>query len=72
MCNQCTPPDPRDAIHDAALAVRALHALMLNAGHPCYGDAELPTLLEFIDERLFPAAEAIQHYVPREHPLAAA
>jgi hypothetical protein len=67
MCNHCTTPDPRDAVYVAAKAVRALHALMQDRAHPCYGDAELPTLLEFIDEKLFPAAEALLDYVPRGH-----
>ena len=70
MCNHCSQSDPRDAVFAAARAVRALHALMQDAAHPCYGDAELPTLIEFIDEKLYPAAQALLDYVPREHPLA--
>lgn len=62
--------DPRDDIFAAARGLRALHALLQDRAHPCYGDAELPQLVEFIDEKLYPAAEALQNYVPREHPLA--
>ena len=63
-------PDPRDEVIAAARAVRALHALLQNAVHGCYGDSELPVLVEFIDDRLFQAAVALQDFVPRDHPTA--
>lgn len=65
MSSFTSTPDPRDQVFVAAKAVRALHALMQGRSAQCYGDAELPTLLEFIDEKLFPAAEALLDYVPR-------
>lgn len=70
MCNQCSTTDPRDTVFAAARGLRALHALLQDRPAPCYGDAELATLVEFIDEKLYPAAEALLDYVPRGHPLA--
>lgn len=70
MCSHI--PDPRDEVFAAARAVRALHALLQNGSHVCYGDAELPVLVEFIDDRLYNAALALQDFVPKDHPAAAA
>lgn len=65
MCNHCSTPDPRDAVFVAAKAIRALHVLLRDRNHVLDGDAELPSLLEFIDEKLYPAAEQLLDYVPR-------
>lgn len=70
MCDRCSTPDPRDAVFVAAKAVRALYALLRDRHHALDGDAELPSLLEFIDEKLYPAAQALLDYVPRDHALA--
>ena len=57
--------DPRDQVIYATKALRGLHAILQDRPAPCYGDAELPYLVELIVERLEPAAEALQDYVPR-------
>jgi len=65
MCNH-PDDDPRDAVFVAARAVRGLHALLQNRASPCYGDAELAVMVELIDDRLWPAAHALQQFVPRD------
>jgi len=60
--------DPRDQVFVAARALRGLYAMLQNRAAPCFGDAELANLVELIDDRLYPAAEALQHYVPKDFP----
>lgn len=64
--------DPRDQVIYATKALRGLHAILQSRAAPCYGDAELPYLVELIVDRLEPAAEALQGYVPRGAPPIAA
>lgn len=59
-------PDPRDQVMFAAKALRGLHAILQDRAAPCYGDAELPYLVEMIADKLDPAAEALQGFVPRD------
>lgn len=63
---ECSPEDPRDAVWQAARAVRSLYHLLNDRHAVVAGDAELPALVDLIDSKLFPAAEALQDYVPRD------
>lgn len=62
----CTPEDPRDAIIHAARAVRGLYHLLNDRREVVAGDAELPALVDLIDAKLYPAALAVQDFVPRD------
>jgi hypothetical protein len=66
MCQSCEPQDPREAVSEAARALRGLYFLLSDRRHVVAGDAELPALVDLIDSKLFPAAEALQAYVPRD------
>ena len=63
---ETTHSDPRDRIIYATKALRGLHAILQDRASPCYGDAELPFLLELIVDQLEPAALELQDYVPRD------
>ncbi len=62
---ECHDSDPRDQVMFAARALRGLHAILQSRATPSYGDAELPYLVEMIADKLDPAAEALQGFVPR-------
>lgn len=64
MCTD-TCPDPRDAAIYATRALRGLQIMLADRPAVCAGDAELPLLLEIINDRLEPAVQQLQDYVPR-------
>lgn len=70
MCNRCSR-DPRDAIGEADRALFGLRVLLSELPP----DADVPAsgigpLLALIHDRMEGAADQVQDYVPRNHPLA--
>lgn len=65
MCQSCNSGDPRDDVSDAARALRGLYLLLSDRSGDASAVSDLPTLVGLIDDKLFPASEALQNYVPR-------
>lgn len=66
MCNRCSS-DPRDAVGEAERALLGLRTLVNQL--PLGGDISatgLGELLGLIHDRLEPAAEKLQDYIPRD------
>lgn len=65
MCNRCSR-DPRDAIAEAEDALRGLRILVNEAGPSADLEGKgMGALLGLIHDRLQPAVEKLQDYVPR-------
>lgn len=66
MCNLCSA-DPRDAVGEAERALLGLRILVNELPPGTGADAgTLGALLGLIHDRLEPASEKLQDYVPRE------
>jgi hypothetical protein len=69
MCNHCTQ-DPRDQLHEGALALRAITDLVSDirtsgGKFDCTGPTELAELLDMVRQRIDQAADGLGDYVPR-------
>lgn len=70
MCNRCDD-DPRDVVGEAGAALRSLRRILAE----CPPGAEVPAdslsiLVGLIHNRLDPAVDRLQDFVPRGHPAA--
>lgn len=75
MCNLCENLDPRDEIIYATIALDGIKHLVSDVGadklqFELTGPRELAELLDMVHKRISGAADKLQTYVPREHPLA--
>lgn len=66
MCNHCSS-DPRDAAAEAGRALLGLRILVNELPRGSSADPNtLAALLDLIHDRLEPAVEKLQNYIPRE------
>ncbi len=66
MCNRCST-DPRDAVGEAERALLGLRILVSELPPGTGADTStLGALLGLIHDRLEPAAEKLQDYIPRD------